>query len=125
MASPLSESLDKSLDKLAGNWPRESFIGSDGFIILEVGLGVGICALLWALFLRRRKRKRRASRSTSRGSVDSGSELSPNHISNQSEASQPTRRQRRRRRHRRKNPTLAETGGLPPARADRTGTHSA
>jgi len=74
---------------------------------------VGLLILLfltWALFLRKRKED------LSRWQIER------RHLSNdgQPDASghRHHRRRRRRREHRPRNPTLAETGGLPPARPE-------
>lgn len=68
-------------------------------ILLALGL-IALGLLVWAVFIRRRPkvRKRRTilDDATSSGGEESG------------------RRRRRRREHRSRNPTRAETGGLPP-----------
>jgi hypothetical protein len=61
--------------------------------------------LVWALFLRKRPQP------TAGWNFQSQSQVRGEDSS--------SRRRRRRRPHRPRNPTLAETGGLPPARPDR------
>jgi hypothetical protein len=69
-------------------------------VMLVVG-AVLVLALIWAIFLRRSERDPR-SRVLSEDAPSSGRR----------------RRRHRRREHRRSNPTLAETGGLPPAKTE-------
>jgi hypothetical protein len=83
-----------------------------------IGL-VTLLVLLWAVFLRRRRRRRHSHHHAHRPSsqptetpvaLNNGDAVSP----------RKKRRHRRRsdRRHRPRNPTLAETGGLPPIRPE-------
>jgi hypothetical protein len=121
MASQIGYTFDNALDKLAGNWPRESVLGGDWLVIIQCGLGVAVCALIWALFLRRKKRRRHARRPTHASAELAGSARTVSATSNTGQGADDAHgehRRRRRRRGRRKNPTLAETGGLPPVRAD-------
>lgn len=72
--------------------------------VLVIVLGILFVALIWAVFFRRPRTGRQ------RGTILEETDGEP--------ASGGGRRRRRRRRrdHRPRNPTLAETGGLPPAR---------
>lgn len=69
--------------------------------------------VLWAVFVRKRKKSLSGWRTHQHGSQPHSNQAT-------SEAGQGERRRRRRRRreHRPRNPTLAETGGLPPVRDD-------
>lgn len=67
-------------------------------IVVLVILGL----LIWAVFIRRRPKSRK------RGVILDDSTLSGGEVSGK------RRRRRRRREHRSRNPTRAETGGLPP-----------
>ncbi len=83
-------------------------------IILAALASVSLLALVWAVFFRRRRhlRAHRDSLNWNYPSVTARSEK---------ENPPPKKRRkwrRRRREHRPRNPTLAETGGLPPARSD-------
>jgi hypothetical protein len=72
----------------------------------ELGLLLGACALVvvpilvWAVYFRKRRRRHRSDMALNPGQA----------------TYKPHRRRSRRREHRRRNPTLAETGGLPPVR---------
>lgn len=70
---------------------------------------VTLLLLVWAIFIR--KRPDESSRRYSYPSTDSNKD-------NGGELSAKISRRRRRRKRRARNPTLAETGGLPPIRAD-------
>src|SRR5437879_2977197 len=101
-------------DALAG-WGRLDDGTRDALIILIAMVLVTILAVGWALFMRRKKRRRHHSHHhhDSPEPVESGS------VENQQDASASPHRHRkwrRRREHRPRNPTLAETGGLPPIR---------
>jgi type VI protein secretion system component VasK len=83
---------------------------------------IGVVTLLvlgWAVFLRKRRRHRREHhQSYHHSSRPAEPAASPAPGNN---AAPPERRHRRRRsrhRHRQRNPTLAETGGLPPIRTE-------
>lgn len=87
--------------------------GSGAAIVIGSIALVAFGVLIWAVAFRkpddeRRHRKHHWRRKSSRR--DSRSE--------ESESSGSDRRRRKRRKHRPANPTLAETGGLPPRRED-------
>lgn len=72
---------------------------------------VTLLILMWAVFIR--KRPNGASRRYSYSSASSTGRENPGSGSDNHQG-----RRRRRRRRRPRNPTLAETGGLPPVRAE-------
>jgi type VI protein secretion system component VasK len=79
-------------------------IGAIGFVVLS--------AFVWAAFIRKRRRRRKHHhhrRSFAKSAAKGMSEIT-RHVHE--------RQRRRRSRQRTRNPTLAETGGLPPPRAD-------
>lgn len=105
-------------------------------VLLIVGAGVILMALLvlWALYLRKKRRHRRhhkhhhhrSSQAAARDSepVEESVETEPEEEMD-GESARPHRHHRRRvrrRSHRGRNPTLAETGGLPPMRPAPTST---
>jgi len=69
--------------------------------------------LVWAVFIRKRRKPLSGWRAHSRSHSESSEGQSSEGPAN------GHRRRRRRREHRPRNPTLAEKGGLPPARSDR------
>lgn len=82
-------------------------------IVIGAIFSVITLVFIWAAFIRKRRRRRkhhhRHHRSFAKTAAEGVSEI----------RRQVQERQRRRRtRQRQRNPTLAETGGLPPARAD-------
>jgi len=82
-----------------------------------IGL-VTLLLVLWALFLRRRRRRREHHHSHHNSSTAAKVVEAP---AGQDAPARPYKRRRRRRSgrsHRPRNPTLAETGGLPPIRPE-------
>lgn len=99
---------------------------SDILLIIAAALTLLLGLVLWAKYLRNRKpKKRRAGgQKVFRGS-NSGGEDEEEEEDGDKEAEEEAREVRRRykyrykrRSHRNRNPTLAETGGLPPARSE-------
>ena len=83
-----------------------------------IGL-VTLLLVLWALFLRRRRRRRREHHHSHHHSSTSAEVVEA--PKGQDAPARPYKRRRRRRSgrsHRPRNPTLAETGGLPPIRPE-------
>jgi hypothetical protein len=83
-----------------------------------IGL-VTLLVLLWAAFLRKRRRRRSEHSHSHRHSSGSAEITEP--TKDESATSPAAKRRHRRRsgrRHRSRNPTLAETGGLPPVRPE-------
>jgi type VI protein secretion system component VasK len=78
---------------------------------------VTLLAVLWAVYLR--KRKRRHSRRPHSNDRREGAPPAQQDQQGEPAAGKRRRWRRRRRDHRPRNPTLAETGGLPPLREER------
>ena len=90
-----------SLGSLATQWRQMSSLRQQvivGLILLGI---LAFAAVLWALFIHTPSERRRARGKARR-------ETEPHH--------QRRKWKKRRREHRPRNPTLAETGGLPPPR---------
>ena len=83
-------------------------------VIIATGLALGLLLLVWARHYVRRKKRHQHSRKTVAHSLpavtDPGDEEASPH--------QSRRRRKRRREHRPRNPTLAETGGMPATRTE-------
>jgi hypothetical protein len=113
----LAEDLDNLVPK-----PRYTLGPSTRNYLIVFGAVcvVTVLAVVWAVYLRKRRRRRSGhhgyhhSSESQRGRITSSRQ-------DQSEPVTGTRRRwrRRRRPHRPRNPTLAETGGLPPVREER------
>jgi len=92
----------------------------DILVIVAVGLALGLLLLFWARYYVRQK-KRRHRHHHERSVV---SDPAPVPADEEDHDPRHDGRRRRRRRHRRdhrpRNPTLAETGGLPPPKAEPT-----
>jgi hypothetical protein len=96
------------------NWQRLRASGHGALLVCGAILALSLVVLLW--FTLTSKRRQRHSRHHS-GSRQFG--VNPD-AGDDPDLPVPQRRKRRRRRrdHRPRNPTLAETGGLPPIRRD-------
>jgi hypothetical protein len=100
-------------------WRLLSPIAREGLLIFGAMASVTLLAMAWALFLRRKRHHRH--RHHHHGHHDSSELAEISLAPNEADATAgPEKRRRRRRRsgrhHRPRNPTLAETGGLPPIR---------
>jgi Flp pilus assembly protein TadB len=107
-------------DNAVDHWKNTSPVLRDVIVVMVAGCAVGLIALLWAALVRKRKRRHRhhhhhsSSAGTQAASSLASAEVSDNGLERR-------RKRRRRRDHRPRNPTLAETGGLPPVRTDTPG----
>jgi hypothetical protein len=103
--------LDEVMPKKPG---KNAFRLDDTLVIVGAALGVALILFLWAYFIRRGRNRR--SRTLARSAVR------PTDREHSSGFFTGRRRRRRRRRghpdERPRNPTLGETGGLPPQRPD-------
>lgn len=99
---------------------RSSGVATDLLLVLGAGVLLFAVLMLWVVYSRRHRPHRhrhRHHRSSNRTpSVETGN--SESGADEDSEHSRHHRRRRRRREHRGRNPTLSETGGLPPPRPD-------
>lgn len=90
----------------------------EALLVVLASCVVGFIFLVWAAFFytRRRRRKHRPHHRHDR-TADAPTTANAK-SETESESRHRRRRRRRRRDHRPRNPTLAETGGLPPIRGD-------
>jgi hypothetical protein len=92
------------MDEVKPANPEKTIIPGIGdvFLIVAVCAAIGVGVLIWAVFLRGASRRNRESLRTA-------------------PASSSSRRRKRKQRYTNRNPTLAETGGLPPIREEGPG----
>ena len=94
---------------------RGRIILTDVLLILGAGILLSMVLVVWAVRYVQRGRRRRRHHHQSRPAI-------PEHSVDSGKASRRRRHRRRRRRsgqeHRPRNPSLAETGGLPPVRSE-------
>jgi flagellar biosynthesis/type III secretory pathway M-ring protein FliF/YscJ len=115
---PLEEVLKQG--RMAGRHLGENWVYWVA-LLLVVLLVVG-----WAVFIRKRTRRRLGrhhAHHRERYGPDRSAAL--NGDAHSGESGQHRKRRHRRHRHRQRNPTLAESGGLPPARGDSSGEQPA
>jgi type II secretory pathway component PulM len=102
---------DDDMVQVMAYWQKMTPGTQDGIIIFGAMFLVAFLALIWAIFIRKpahRRRHHHAHKSAERTAAPV------------EEAPSPKRRKwrKQRREHRPINPTLAQTGGLPPVRAE-------
>lgn len=103
--------------------PKVPGSGSDLLMLVvaiaALGLVVLGIAMIWLRFRPRHARHHRHHHRSSRtATAPPAPDTPPEDQDENGETSHPHRRRRRRRAHRGRNPTLAETGGLPPPRPE-------
>jgi FtsZ-interacting cell division protein ZipA len=109
-----------------GSWRWMGLTLKELVMVLGAVAGVTLLVVLWAVYLRKRPHRHSHRHHRHRNHQDLSSsrdESSPAEAEPDSEDNNGDRRYRRKRRrrreHRPRNPTLAETGGLPPLRSER------
>ena len=105
-------------------WISESSAFRETVIIIGAILLVALTILLWVIFIRKRRLTKHHGRESERGMLLTDDEIKDRHHSRSFLGFGKRRKHRRRRIHSR-NPTLAETGGLPPIRKEEPGRDSA
>lgn len=120
MSGGLHWLADVEIEDVAMSWQKMSAATKDAIVIFGVLVVVTLGVFIWAAFIRRRRRRKRVHHYPRSRPESISSEAKPAGESSNAEASGSGSRKKRRRRreHRPKNPTLAETGGLPPMRED-------
>jgi len=113
--------LDYGWNKSSGPW---YYFGAtrEFFIVLAAGSGAAVLAVIWVLLFYKGVRRRRHRGHHSHHHFDRQPEpraSSGERVTLTPEPAPVRRWRRRRRAHRPRNPTLAETRGLPPLRAER------
>ena len=111
--------LESVFDEGLPGAARMSPAMKEWLIILGAVIVVSLMALGWAVMFRRKRRRaaRRADRQRRRESFNKNA---ASDVTDQNK--HRSKHGRRRRHHRPRNPTLAETGGLPPVREDQSPT---
>ena len=108
------------IDIITGQWKKMGGGPRDLLTVLSAMTGMTLLIFVWAAFFRRRRRHHARHHGHHQ---DSPAATNPNPPARTTGAAGPEahshRKRRRRRTHRPRNPTLAETGGLPPVRPER------
>jgi type VI protein secretion system component VasK len=112
--SPVLMQAGNPLEPLDTVGPTGGLILQDVLLITGVGLVLLVLLAWWAkVYVRRRKRRRHHSQPAILQRTQQGDQAA------EGRRHRPRRRRRRHRQdHQARNPTLAETGGLPPIRPD-------
>jgi type VI protein secretion system component VasK len=106
-----------NVDEVRVSWHSPSGSTREVFLVLGAIIAVTSVLLIWALYFRKRRRHHSHHHHHHHHSSSESSALGTTPAESGQE-SRRRRRRRRRREHRPRNPTLAETGGLPPVRSD-------
>jgi hypothetical protein len=118
---PVLLAYEVGLEDVMASWHSINPSTLNGLLVVgAIGL-VTLLVLVWAIFFRKRGRRRRRSHRHAHHQASTPFESPPDSPEGEaipsSQHEHRTWRRSRRRRHSR-NPTLAETGGLPPVRPD-------
>ena len=98
--------------------PKNKVSHHEYLFVIGAMAAVTLAVLLWATFIRKRRRHRKYKYPHASENKDR-QKLAPEAVTPEiKKDSKPRRRRRSRRSAERRNPTLAETGGLPPVRND-------
>ncbi len=100
---------------LTSNWRLVNTATREYIAVFGSVTVLATLALIWAVYFRKRKRRRRREHRAPNGWGMNPVNESPVTIV---PSSMKHRKRHRRREHRPRNPTLAETGGMPPVRTD-------
>jgi hypothetical protein len=98
---------------LTGNWRQVNTSTRQYVVFFGSVTALAVVALIWATCFRKTKRRHRLEHRAPNGWGKNPKTEEPLLVVTTS-----SRRRKRRREHRPRNPTLAETGGMPPLRTD-------
>ena len=107
---------DAAANQTIAPWRTLSASVVGGLLLISAIGSVTLLAVLWAMYFRKKKRRKRKHHSHHESSPPTAELEAAD--AEPSEHHHRHRRRRKRRDHRPRNPTLAETGGLPPIRSD-------
>jgi type VI protein secretion system component VasK len=103
-------------DVLPGAWHWMGLTLKELLMLLGAVSVVTLCLFIWAAYFRKRPRQHSHRHHHHQPEADGA----PANLESEQDDERRYRKKRRRRReHRPRNPTLAETGGLPPLRTER------
>ncbi len=114
LPAALLASLQPGAGTAIGRFLAEN-VGSYGSLFAALTL-VTVAATVWAVFWRKKRRQHRRYHRDSVQSTETSASPASVEGGGAEVNARRHRKHRRRREHRPRNPTLAETGGLPPAR---------
>src|SRR5262249_22561711 len=111
---------DLEIDDVIGNWNRMDATTRDAILVFGALAIVTLVVVLWAAFVRKKKRSREHyHHHRHRPATETETPVATQSEQTSENSGRERRRRRRRRRdHRPRNPTLAETGGLPPIKPE-------
>ena len=96
-------------------WKRTEVSHHEYFLVIGAMVTVTVILMFWATFVRKRRRRHKYKYPHNPGKVERQAGTAGT-TAPQTKSGSKSKRRRRSRRSERRNPTLAETGGLPPVR---------
>lgn len=106
-------------DVIPGAWRWAGLTLKELLLLLGAVSIVTLCIFIWAVYFRKRPRQHSHRHHHHRPESRSETSVSSASADNPDPERRYRKKRRRRREHRPRNPTLAETGGLPPMRTER------
>jgi hypothetical protein len=103
-------------DDMLGQWRGMSATTREGLIIFGALMLVTTAVTVWAVYVRKPKRRKHRHHHGQHHSREAVEDAVSESADDDSEPRKRRRWRRQRRDHHPRNPTLAETGGLPPVR---------
>ena len=108
---------DVEVEDVLAQWKTWSPSARERLIVFTAIALITVPVLVWAVFVRKARRRQRSRRHSHHHSHEPAENVAPAEGDNVTTQPRKRRKWRRpRREHRPRNPTLAETGGLPPVR---------
>jgi type VI protein secretion system component VasK len=108
---------DVEVEDVLAQWKTWSPSALERLIVITAIILIAVSVLVWAVFVRKSRRRQRSHQHGHHHSRDPARDEAAADGDDVTTQSQKRRKWRRpRREHRPRNPTLAETGGLPPMR---------
>ena len=105
-------------DEVKAAMHGERFSSQDVLMALTIAMAVGFIIVLWVYLHYRKKRDRQDKERLGRKIISSAPRAESDSTDSNSGDRRRIRKRRRRRDHRPRNPSLQQTGGLPPHRSD-------
>jgi len=112
---------DLEIDDVIRNWSRMDTTTRDAILVFGALTVVTLIIVVWAAFIRKKPREPSSHQYHRHRPAAQAEAAAVSQEAVEEPGRERRRRRRRRRDHRPRNPTLAETGGLPPIKPEGSG----